>query len=160
VSPRGVTLLSLVTAACAPAMPLPTTGATATQRTIVAHGEALVWGLAPPALPAGARVVVLEGNPERPGPFTFRLSMPANYQVPPHFHNVSERFTVLSGRLRLESLETDFWTASELHTGGFAMVPAATPHSLHALRETVIEVHTTGPFQGTYVNPVDDPRNR
>jgi mannose-6-phosphate isomerase-like protein (cupin superfamily) len=156
-----VALISLVAAACAPAIQLPPTPATTGQHTIVASGEDIAWSPAPPVLPAGARVVVLEGNPEQPGPFTFRLSMPANYLVPPHFHNVSERFTVLSGRLHLGMGQvTDMSTARELRAGGFAVVPAAMPHFLHTLTETVIEVHTTGPFQGTYVNPADDPRNR
>jgi hypothetical protein len=156
-----VTLVSLAAAACAPAIQLPATAGTMAQHTIVASSEDLAWGPAPPVLPAGAHVVVLEGNPEQPGPFTFRLSMPANYLVPPHFHNVAERVTVLRGRLHLGmSQVTDMSTARELRAGGFAVVPAAMPHFLHTLTETVIEVHTTGPFQGTYVNAADDPRNR
>ena len=42
------------------------------------------WVDAPNALPAGAKLAVLEGNPFNPGAYTMRLSMPAGYKIPPH----------------------------------------------------------------------------
>src|SRR5215813_11369234 len=38
------------------------------------------WMDAPNALPAGAKLAVLEGNPFNPGLYTMRLSMPAGLQ--------------------------------------------------------------------------------
>lgn len=36
----------------------------------------LKWGPAPPVLPAGAQVAVLDGDPFKPGFFSIRLKMP------------------------------------------------------------------------------------
>jgi hypothetical protein len=59
------------------------------------------WGPAPPQLPAGAQVSVLEGNPAEKGAVTLRLRFPANYNIPPHWHSMTERVTVLSGALHV-----------------------------------------------------------
>src|SRR6476660_5289839 len=52
-------------------------------------------------LPPGAQVAVLEGDPAKEGFFTMRLKMPDGYRVPPHWHSMQERVTVLSGTLNL-----------------------------------------------------------
>src|SRR5687767_10075496 len=51
----------------------------------------------PPSLPRGAKMAIVDGDPTKPGSFTFRLILPANYRVPPHFHPADERVTVLKG---------------------------------------------------------------
>ena len=47
------------------------------------------WGPAPPALPAGAEIAVLEGNPSEKGAVTLRLRFPANYNIPAHWHSMA-----------------------------------------------------------------------
>ncbi len=42
--------------------------------------------------------------------------------------------------------------------GGFAAMPAGMKHYAWLTEETVIQVHSQGPFQIDYVNPADDPR--
>jgi hypothetical protein len=64
----------------------------------VARSE-IKWAPAPPVMPAGMEVAVLAGNPEKEGPFTVRLKMPANYVFPPHNIPISETVTVLSGAM-------------------------------------------------------------
>src|SRR5438477_10954521 len=44
------------------------------------------WQPAPPSLPAGAKVAVLEGDPAKPGFFTMRAWMPDGYRIPAHYH--------------------------------------------------------------------------
>jgi hypothetical protein len=45
------------------------------------------FGPAPPFLPPGAQLAVLEGNPMgSSGDFTIRLKMPDGYKVAPHTH--------------------------------------------------------------------------
>jgi hypothetical protein len=44
--------------------------------------DAIHWGAAPNALPAGAELAVLEGNPMAPGAYTMRLKMPDGIQDP------------------------------------------------------------------------------
>ena len=44
--------------------------------------------------------------------------------------------------------------------GAYARMPQNSPHYVHAKEETIVQVHGTGPFTLTYVNPTDDPRKK
>jgi hypothetical protein len=46
-----------------------------------------------------------------------------------------------------------------MKAGAFAAMAPEMRHYLRARAETVVQVHGTGPFTVTYVNPKDDPRN-
>ena len=60
------------------------------------------YGPAPPSLPAGAELTVLEGDPMgSTGDFTVRLKMPDGYKMAPHTHPHRENVTVLSGSLKV-----------------------------------------------------------
>ncbi len=58
------------------------------------------WGPAPPVLPAGAQVTVLDGDPFKPGFFSLRLKFPDGYKIPAHWHPTDENITVLQGTFR------------------------------------------------------------
>jgi hypothetical protein len=45
-----------------------------------------------------------------------------------------------------------------LTAGSFAAMPKEMRHYVQAKEATIIQVHGTGPFALTYVNPADDPR--
>src|SRR5262249_16557711 len=57
------------------------------------------WGDAPPSLPAGAKVAVLQGDPGKKGGYTLRLMVPDGYKIPPHTHPTTENVTVISGAM-------------------------------------------------------------
>ena len=118
------------------------------------------WADGPPALPPGAKLTVLAGDPKQAGPFTFRLQVPDGYKVPPHTHPSAEHVTVISGTLNLGMGDKfDQAATRELVAGGFAVMPAGMKHFAWMKGETVVQVHGIGPFQINYVNPADDPRN-
>jgi quercetin dioxygenase-like cupin family protein len=117
------------------------------------------WQDAPPVLPAGAEVTALEGDPSKPGPFTLRLRFPADYRIPPHFHPADEHVTVISGTFALGMGDAfDEAKLTELGPGGFAMMRTGTRHFALSRDGAVIQLHGTGPWGLTYVNPADDPR--
>src|SRR5262245_26811098 len=68
---------------------------------VLVPADKVQWGPAPPALPAGAEIAVLEGNPSEKGPVTLRLRFPSNYSIPAHWHSMTERLTVMSGTLNV-----------------------------------------------------------
>jgi len=118
------------------------------------------WKAGPPALPPGARMAVLEGDPTKEGPFVVRFQFPADYHVPPHTHPKTERVTVISGTLYLATGETlDRGSAKALPAGSFGYWPAGMKHTAWSEGETIIQLHGIGPWQINYLNPVDDPRN-
>ncbi len=112
-----------------------------------------------PSLPRGAQIAVIEGPLNEAVPFTFRLKFPANYQIPPHWHPAIERVTVLSGNFNMGSGESfDKTKSHSLNAGGMTIMPGKTPHFAWTGSETEIQLHGTGPWGITYINPTDDPR--
>ncbi len=122
----------------------------------------LKWADAPPSLPRGAKMVVMEGELSKPGPFTFRIKLPDNYKVPAHSHPVLEHVTVLSGTFIIgmgDKLAPE--KGKELAAGGFMVIPPKTNHFVAGTKgETIIQIHGFGPWGITYVNPADDPRKK
>jgi Domain of unknown function (DUF4437) len=128
---------------------------------ILVLADKVQWGPAPPVLPAGAQISVLEGNPSEKGPLTLRLRFPANYDVPPHWHSMTERVTVLSGGLHVgmgDKLDRE--ASQTLEPGGFVLLPAAMHHFAWTTTPTDVQINLEGPFDIFYVNPADDPQKR
>jgi len=118
------------------------------------------WKAGPPSLPAGAKMAVLEGDPTKEGPFVMRLRAPAGYHIPPHTHPQTERVTVISGTMFLAMGENlDRSAAKTLPAGTYSFWPAGMKHTAWFEDGTVIQIHGTGPWQISYLNPADDPRN-
>jgi len=117
------------------------------------------FGPAPPVLPSGAQLAVLEGDPTGSlGDFTIRLKMPDGYRIAPHWHPKRENVTVISGSFKVGM--GDSFDASKMDAfpaGSFAYMEPSMHHYGMAVGETVVQVHGVAPFQINYVNPGDDP---
>ena len=123
--------------------------------------EKLHWAPGPGALPSGAEIAVLSGDPSKEGLFTIRVKMPDGYKVPPHWHPVDENVTVLQGTFMMGTGEKfDADAATALPVGGFGHMPKEKRHYAFAKGETILQIHSVGPFQINYVNPQDDPRKK
>ena len=134
---------------------------TTTDRHVVTAPKDLKWGDPPPVLEKGATLSVVSGDPSKEGLFVLRLKMPAGYRINPHWHPTDEHVTVISGTFSLGMGETfDKATMTELPPGGYALLPAQMRHFAMAKTAATVQVHGMGPFQLTYVNPVDDPSQR
>ena len=118
----------------------------------------LAWGPPPPFFPAGAKFVILFGDPGKPGPVAVRMQMPAGYRIAPHWHPGTEQVTVISGSVAFGMGDTfDEKTMKTLGAGGYAVMPAEMRHYVKAKTAAMIEVHGIGPFAINYVNPADAP---
>ena len=120
----------------------------------------LKWGPGPPALPPGAQVAVLSGDPAKEGMFTIRLKFPAGYAVGPHHHPTPELVTVIEGTFSMGMGDmADKDKAATLGVGGFIEMPPNMNHYASTDAGATVQVTSHGPFQVIYVNPADDPRN-
>jgi quercetin dioxygenase-like cupin family protein len=138
-----------------------TAAAQDTSHAVIALPNQLTWGPAPPALPPGARLAVLEGNPSEAGSYTMRVLMPAGYRIPPHYHAAVEHVTVLKGTFKVGMGERYNPSAmASLPAGTFAALQPGVRHFAEAQGETIVQLHGMGPWGLTYVNPADDPRKR
>jgi quercetin dioxygenase-like cupin family protein len=131
----------------------------ATSMTLIASGAEIKWQPAPASLPKGTQMIVLNGDPAKPGPFVLRIRFPPNTIVAPHTHATAENLTVLSGTLYHGMGEhLDKGQGKKLLSGGFVYLPAQMPHSVWTGNvQSVVQVTGTGPFGLKYVNPADDP---
>jgi mannose-6-phosphate isomerase-like protein (cupin superfamily) len=120
------------------------------------------YGPAPPFLPAGAQLAVLEGDPmASSGDFTIRLKMPDGYKIAPHTHPHRENVTVLSGTLKVGMGDQfDAGKMMSFGTGSFAYLDPSVHHYAMASGATVIQIHGMSPAKFNYINPADDPSGK
>lgn len=162
-SSRGSLLPSLVLLICslvsAPQLLAQRPGDRAAKSDPASRADKLAWAPAPAIFPAGAQMVVLQGDPASSEILTVRLKFPNNYIIPAHWHPTDEHVTVMKGKLLVgmgDNFSRDALLPA-LKPGDFITAPARMNHFAQALGETIVQVHMMGPFQLTYVNPEDDP---
>jgi mannose-6-phosphate isomerase-like protein (cupin superfamily) len=120
------------------------------------------WAPAPPFIPAGAQLAVLEGDPmAASGDYTIRLKMPDGYKIAPHTHPQRENVTVLSGTLKVGMGDQfDAGKMMSFGAGSFAYLDPSMHHYAGASGETVIQIHGQSPVKFNYINPADDPSTK
>jgi hypothetical protein len=68
---------------------------------------------------------------------------------------------VIAGRFAVASGEKlDRAASPYLPPASFAHLPAGMPHYAWVEGETIVQINGAGPFDVTYVDPKDDPRNK
>jgi hypothetical protein len=127
--------------------------------TMVTPGD-LKWADVP-SLPTGAKLAVIEGPLNEAVPFTMRIQLPANYQIPAHWHPAIEHVTVISGTVNMGMGDKfDRSKTKALSGGSVAIMQPKTNHFLWTDQAAVVQVHGVGPWAINYVNPADDPRKK
>jgi len=118
------------------------------------------WGDAPPTLPKGAKIAVLQGDPGKAGPFVIRLMAPAGeYKIAPHWHTQDEQLTVISWMLYIGFGDKFSKRAAHaLPRGGFHFLPGKEHHYAFSEGRTVVQISGNGPFDINYIDPADDPQ--
>lgn len=119
----------------------------------------IVWGDVPPALPPGATIAVLEGDPFKPGPYSLRLKLPADYEIPAHWHTMAEHVTVISGTMNAgmgDKLDKE--QSKAFPAGSYLSIPAKMHHFAWADGETIVQINGNGPFDINYIDAANDPR--
>lgn len=120
-----------------------------------------VWTEAPPSVPPGAKMAVLEGNPRAPGIFTIRMKVPAGYRLPVHTHPADERVTVISGSVHVgfgDAFDPASPTVRTFPAGSFYVNPPAVRHYLWFDEQAVLQITGFGPWEVVYADPASDPR--
>ena len=115
-----------------------------------------------PAFPPEARIAVVVGNPNLPGPYVMRVKLPSGVKLMPHMHPEDRIYTVISGTFYIGIGKTfDAANLKAYLPGSVIILPANTPH-FHWARsgEYVTQVSAYGPLGISYINPLDDPRNK
>ena len=85
----------------------------------------LEWGGCPEFMPAGCNIAVLHGDPTSENS-DILFKVPANSDIPLHWHNSAERMVLISGEMEVTYEGEDTQT---LRTGSYAYGPAKKPHT-------------------------------
>ncbi len=133
-------------------------------------GEAIFRSILPediewkpfPAFPAEARLAVLVGEPQKPGPYVVRVKVPSGVKLMPHKHPEDRIYTVMSGVFYIglgERFDGD--KVKAYPPGSMIVLPGDTPHFHWAKSgEYVTQVTAIGPLGLEYINAKDDPRHK
>lgn len=111
-----------------------------------------VWKDAPPTMPPGTKIAVLEGDPKQAGTFTIRLRLKAGSIVEPHTHPRPERVTVLSGKVLVgfgDAVDDDHGTT--FTAGGFYVNPPDTIHYVVIKEDAELQLTCEGPWVVKYI---------
>jgi quercetin dioxygenase-like cupin family protein len=85
----------------------------------------LKWGPCPPFMPNGCSIAILHGDPSKENLDVF-FKVPANSNIPNHWHNSAERMILVSGELEVKYQGEKPRT---LKVGSYAYGPAKKPHT-------------------------------
>jgi len=122
--------------------------------------DELIWMPSPPAIPKGAQMAVITGDPTKAGSVVVqRVKFPPNYIVPPHTHPYDEIVTIISGPVVFGMGEkVDPSSAADMPGTVYAN-PAKNPHYVkNGAGESIIQTQFVAPGGIDYINPSDDPR--
>jgi hypothetical protein len=119
------------------------------------------WKDAPPILPSGAKVAVLDGDPGKPEYFAMRIKMPDGYKILPHWHPNVERLTIISGTANIAMGDKfDESKGTAMPAGSYTFMRPKVHHYFWTKGETEIQISTIGPWKLVYINPADDPSKK
>ena len=114
------------------------------------------------AFPPEARLAVLVGEPQKPGPYVIRVKVPTGVRLMPHKHPEDRIYTVMSGVFYIglgDQFNGD--KVKAYPPGSVIVLPGDTPHFHWAKSgEYITQVTAVGPLGLEYVNENDDPRQR
>jgi quercetin dioxygenase-like cupin family protein len=143
-----VALAAILTLSCGIAFAQTSGTSTAAAPTIVTMDNTK-W-TAGTGMMKGTDVAVLSGDPTKAGPYIVRVRIPANTNLPAHYHGDTENVTVISGALWVGvGDKADPANMKELSPGTFVSVPANLHHYAMTKTPTVIQIEGVGPMTMT-----------
>jgi hypothetical protein len=118
------------------------------------------WKAGPAALPKGAKMILVSGDPAKKGPYTIQIRYPAGYKIGPHRYPSDVRFKILNGGLTY-GIGTDTRSGiKSLTKGASGKVPAKTYYYASTSLGATLEFTGTGPISVEYARAKDDPRKK
>jgi quercetin dioxygenase-like cupin family protein len=110
-----------------------------------------------PSIGPGAKTAVIDGDPKSSGPFVMRLKLPPKTTIGVHTHPTTESVTVLSGTLYFAAGDKlNPKAAKAFGPGSYFSIGQDKPMFAYTTdKETVLQLHGTGPWGITYLDAKD-----
>lgn len=112
---------------------------------------AIVFQSAPPTMPAGVQLAVLEGDPKSSGIFSVRMKVPPGFTLPLHTHPSDERVTVLEGAVAVGFALQAGPAARTFNAGAYYVNPAGLPHYVTSEQGATLQITGLGPWKVDFV---------
>lgn len=133
-------------AACA-AKP-PVVPPVAASQTIQLAPDDIVYKPAPPTMPAGVQLAVLEGDHKTTGLFSVRMKVPAGFTLAPHTHPADERVTIIEGAVSVGFGDTvDRAKLRSFAMGSYYLNPAGVAHYVLSDTGATLQITGMGPWK-------------
>ena len=109
---------------------------------------------------AGIETTILQGDPTKPGPYTIRLSVPANTRIAAHTHQDERTAVVVSGTWYFGyGTKAEEVLVKALPPGSFYAEPKDVSHfALTRGEPVVVYITGYGPTDTHYVDPATAPK--
>ncbi|MEO7045765.1 MAG: cupin domain-containing protein [Ferruginibacter sp.] len=109
---------------------------------------------------SAVQVIVVFGNPSKPGLYTILLKVAANTKIPAHLHPDDRIATVVSGTWHFGyGNQFDESKLKALPVGSiYSEVKDQNHFAMTGKEPVIVEITGYGPSGVTYVNPADDPQ--
>jgi TonB family protein len=122
----------------------------------VVTADGLSWSTYPQAVPDGANVAILYGNPDSTsgGPFVMRVKVKDGAAAGPQWHTSDMHITVLQGSLTFaEGTTFEEKNAQHLTAGGYILIPRGVRYSILARSDATYQIQANGPLRTYIVKP-------
>jgi hypothetical protein len=118
------------------------------QGTIQISTENIKWIDAPPPLPAGSKLAILEGNPKQEGIFTIMAMFPPYFKIAVQDHPKDERVTVITGIVYVGfGDKMDTTNANKFTGGSYYLNPVGSHHYVFTQSEgCTLQITAFGPW--------------
>ena len=122
--------------------------------TIQLKPDEIKWMDAPPPLPTGSKIAILEGSPKLESIFTIRVMLPPYFKIAAHTHPKDERVTVISGSVYIGfGDKIDTTNANKFTEGCYYLNPVDSHHYVFTQSVgCVLQISGTGPWGLNYLD--------
>lgn len=108
---------------------------------------------------SAVQVIVIHGDPSKPGLYTILLKVAANTKIPAHLHPDDRMCTVVAGTWYFGYGDVfDAGKLKKLPVGSiYSEIPDQNHFAMTRSEAVIVQITGYGPSGVTYVNPADDP---
>ena len=126
--------------------------------TVLAKEEESPWKPAPPGMPEGVKIAVVEGNPDKTGTFIIQVKFPKKMEMGMHTHVRREQVVVVKGRIYLgfgDKFKTS--KARSIRTGEYFVNAPGASHFVYTKdEECIVQITGEGPWEISFGDETEE----
>ncbi len=118
------------------------------EKILIVYNQNLQWIPGPHGFAEGSEYAMIDGDPNKPEPYTIRVRLPENYKMMPHTTSSEQRITIIQGSCEWGNLiEFGAWQTAHLRAGDYIRRQANSVAFLKTNEPFIYQVTGIGPIQ-------------